>query len=133
MCSLHNILYFQRGKGDEFAAGKCQEKCLIESVYIHGSLRQIKQTGDFSPFGNVSVVTVGVFFQLPPVKGKPLYVDDVGSNLWSSLFCVVELTGVVRQKDQVFAELLNRVRTHSKRTPMLESDIETLKRCEATL
>ncbi|XP_034553964.1 uncharacterized protein LOC117823040 isoform X1 [Notolabrus celidotus] len=99
-------------------------------AYIHGRLRQIKQTGDFAPFGNVSVIAVGDFFQLPPVKGKPLYVDDQGVNLWSSLFKVVELTTVVRQQDPVFAELLNRVRTRSKETPMLLSDIRTLQRCE---
>lgn len=31
-------------------------------AYIHGRLRQIKQTGDLSPFRNVSVVAVGDFF-----------------------------------------------------------------------
>lgn len=99
-------------------------------TYIHGRLRQIKQTGDFSPFGNVSVVAVGDFFQLPPVKGKPLYVDNIGANLWSSLFSVVELKDIVRQKDFVFAELLNRLRTCSKGTPMSDSDSEILKCCE---
>ncbi|XP_077378697.1 uncharacterized protein LOC144019426 isoform X12 [Festucalex cinctus] len=98
--------------------------------YIHGRLRQIKQTGDLYPFGKVSVIAVGDFFQLPPVKGKPLYVDDVGFNLWFDRFRVVELTDIVRQKDHVFAELLNRIRTRSKGSPMLKTDIEALKRCE---
>lgn len=39
--------------------------------YIHGRLRQIKQSGDYSPFGNVDVIAVGDFFRLPPVKGNP--------------------------------------------------------------
>ncbi|XP_016118254.1 uncharacterized protein [Sinocyclocheilus grahami] len=100
-------------------------------AYIHGRLRQIKQTGDFSPFGNVSVIAVGDFFQLPPVKGKPLYVDDIlGINLWSTLFSVVELKKIVRQKDNMFAELLNRIRIRTKLTPMLNSDIDLLKNCE---
>uniref|UniRef100_A0AAX7UK93 ATP-dependent DNA helicase n=1 Tax=Astatotilapia calliptera TaxID=8154 RepID=A0AAX7UK93_ASTCA len=99
-------------------------------AYIHGRLRQIKQIGDFSPFGNVSVITVGDFFQLPPVKGKPLYVEDVGMNLWSSLFRVVELNKIVRQSDVGFAELLNRLRTHIKGAPLLEKDIKSLKHCE---
>ncbi|XP_074521382.1 uncharacterized protein LOC141787083 [Halichoeres trimaculatus] len=99
-------------------------------AYIHGRLRQIKQCGDYSPFGNVSIIAVGDFYQLPPVKGKPLYADNEGVSLWSSLFSVVELTTVVRQKDSTFAELLNRIRTRSKDTPMLLSDIHTLKHCE---
>ncbi len=100
-------------------------------AYIRGRLRQIKQTGDFSPFGNVSVITVGDFFQLPPVKGKPLYVDDLlGINLWSTLFSVVELTKIVRQKDNMFAQLLNRIRIRTKVTPMLNSDIDLLKKFE---
>ncbi|XP_057716041.1 uncharacterized protein LOC130931338 [Corythoichthys intestinalis] len=100
-------------------------------TYIHGRLRQIKQTGDFAPFGNVSVLAVGDFYQLSPVQGKPLYVTDAGVNLWSNLFKVVELNTVVRQQDQLFAELLNRIRTRSKGSPMLVSDIESLKHCES--
>ncbi|XP_075334585.1 uncharacterized protein LOC142395729 [Odontesthes bonariensis] len=98
--------------------------------YVHGRLRQIKQTGNIGSFGNISVVAVGDFFQLPPVKGKPLYSDGVGSNLWSALFKVVELTEIVRQKDFVFSQLLNRMRTRSKETPMLPGDINLLKVCE---
>ena len=69
------------------------------------------------PFGNVSVIAVGDFYQLPPVKGKALYLDDLGVDLWSRLLKVVGLKTIVRQKDPVFAELLNRVRTRSKRYP----------------
>lgn len=99
-------------------------------TYIHVSLRQIKQTSDFSPFGNVSIIAVGDFFQLPPVKGKPLYADNIGINLWSTLFSVVELKIIVRQKDNTFAELLNRIRIRTKGTPMLKSDIDIFKKCE---
>ncbi len=68
---------------------------------------------------------------MPPVKGKPLYVDDLlGINLWSTLFSVVELTKIVRQKDNMFAQLLNRIRIRTKVTPMLNSDIDLLKKCE---
>lgn len=56
-------------------------------TYIHGRLRQIKQTGTFAPFGNVSVVAVGDHFQLGPVRGKPLYVDTEGVNLWQNNLC----------------------------------------------
>ena len=99
-------------------------------AYIHGRLRQMKQSRDFAPFGNVSVVVVGDFSQLPPVRGKPLYINNVGIDFWSNIFKVVELKTVVRQQDDAFAQLLNRVRTRSKGTPMLAGDIEVFKRCE---
>uniref|UniRef100_A0A9J8ADG0 ATP-dependent DNA helicase n=1 Tax=Cyprinus carpio carpio TaxID=630221 RepID=A0A9J8ADG0_CYPCA len=99
-------------------------------AYIHGRLRQIKQTGDFSPFGNVCVIAVGDFFQLPPVKGTPLYTEVPGLGLWSNCFTVVELTQVVRQKDSKFAELLNRLRKRSKKSPLSKEDLEMLRKCE---
>ncbi|XP_078794676.1 uncharacterized protein LOC144988280 isoform X2 [Oryzias latipes] len=99
-------------------------------IYIHGRLRQIKQTGDFSPFGKVSIIAVGDFYQLPPVKGKPLYAEKSELNLWSMCFKVVELTEIVRQKDQAFAQMLNRLRTRTKDTKLLPSDVQMLKQCE---
>ncbi|XP_026161606.1 ATP-dependent DNA helicase PIF1-like [Mastacembelus armatus] len=99
-------------------------------AYIHGRLRQIKQSGDFSPFGNISVIAVGDFYQLPPVHGKALYVENLGVNFWTHIFKVAELTTIMRQKDNTFAELLNRLRTRCKGTPMLETDIKQLKQCE---
>uniref|UniRef100_A0A9J8C4U4 ATP-dependent DNA helicase n=1 Tax=Cyprinus carpio carpio TaxID=630221 RepID=A0A9J8C4U4_CYPCA len=99
-------------------------------AYVHGRLRQIKQTGDFSPFGNVCVIAVGDFFQLPPVKGKPLYTELPGLGLWSNCFNVVELTQVVRQKDSTFAELLNRLRKRSKKSPLSKEDLEMLRKCD---
>nr|XP_057920504.1 uncharacterized protein LOC131117065 [Doryrhamphus excisus] len=99
-------------------------------TYIHGRLRQIKQTGDYAAFGNVSIIAVGDFYQLPPVKGKPLYVEDATFNLWTNLFSVVELTTIVRQKDNQFAALLNRLRKHPKGAALLETDIELLKQRE---
>ncbi|XP_062327719.1 uncharacterized protein LOC134028267 [Osmerus eperlanus] len=99
-------------------------------AYIHGRLRQIKQSGDHSLFGKVSMVAVGDFYQLPPVKGKPLYSDMPGLNIWNDHFEIAHLTQVVRQKDSTFAELLNRIRVHQKSTPMLPTDVEILKQCE---
>ncbi|XP_035258455.1 uncharacterized protein LOC118219420 [Anguilla anguilla] len=96
-------------------------------TYIHGRLRQIKQTGDYSSFGKVSIIAVGDLYQLPPVKGKPLYTQPSGVNLWQNHFAVTELTEIVRQKDTHFAQLLNRLRTHKKKQPLQQQDINMLK------
>ncbi|XP_071943845.1 uncharacterized protein [Antedon mediterranea] len=54
--------------------------------YIHGRLRQIKQVRNDSPFGNISVIAVGDFYQLPPVMGSSLYKDTLESSLWIDNF-----------------------------------------------
>ncbi|XP_046348179.2 uncharacterized protein LOC124128768 [Haliotis rufescens] len=94
--------------------------------YIHGRLRQIKQTADYSPFGNVSVIAVGDFYQLPPVKGTPLYVGTNGFDLWNDNFSIAELTMIMRQKDPAFAQLLNRLRTRKRSEPLETSDVNML-------
>ncbi|XP_076872152.1 uncharacterized protein LOC143522233 [Brachyhypopomus gauderio] len=99
-------------------------------AYIHGRLRQIKQCGDYSAFGKVSIIAVGDFYQLSPVKGKPLYSEPVGVNLWQNHFALAELTDIMRQKDAAFAELLNRLRKRQKCDPLLNTDINKLKQCE---
>ncbi|XP_076870505.1 uncharacterized protein LOC143521483 isoform X1 [Brachyhypopomus gauderio] len=99
-------------------------------AYIHGRLRQIKQCGDYSAFGKVSIIAVGDFYQLSPVMGKPLYSEPVGVNLWQNHFALVELTDIMRQKDEAFAQLLNRLRKRQKCDPLLTTDITMLKQCE---
>ncbi|XP_048046234.1 LOW QUALITY PROTEIN: uncharacterized protein LOC125268187 [Megalobrama amblycephala] len=98
--------------------------------YIHGRLLQIKQTGDYSPFGKVNILCVGDFYQLPPVKGTALYADTKGVNLWENNFELAELTKVVRQQDASFAEMLNRLRVRNKNESLSTTDIAMLKTCE---
>lgn len=96
-------------------------------IWIHFRLRQIKASGDSSPFGNVCIVAVGDFYQLPPIKSKALYKDfDKGENFWS-YFSFVELTTIMRQKDEEFAQLLNRLRTRSRTLPISNADIQLLR------
>ncbi|XP_037395199.1 uncharacterized protein LOC108432566 [Pygocentrus nattereri] len=99
-------------------------------AYVHGRLRQIKQAGDYSPFGKVSIIAVGDFYQLGPVKGKPLYIEPPGVNLWQNHFALAELTDIMRQKDAEFAQLLNRLRKRKKGEVLPEQDINMLKQCE---
>ncbi|KAK6167006.1 hypothetical protein SNE40_021119 [Patella caerulea] len=92
--------------------------------YIHGRLRQIKQTPDHVLFGNVSIIAVGDFYQLPPVKGRPLYNDNEIINLWQDNFKIVQLTEIMRQRDDLtFAQALNRIRTKKNSDEMSVDDI----------
>ena len=45
-------------------------------MYIDERLKQIKQCQE--PFGNVSVIAVGDFYQIPPVGDRALYNIDKG-------------------------------------------------------
>ncbi|XP_072239813.1 uncharacterized protein [Leuresthes tenuis] len=99
-------------------------------AYVHGRLRQIKQTGDYSLFGNVSLICVGDFFQLRPVKGTPLFSDNTEVNMWDNNFEVAELTEVLRQENADFAEMLNRLRVRKKNECLSARDVLALKQRE---
>lgn len=62
----------------------------------------------------MTVNAVGDFCQLPPIKGKLLYAENVGVDLLSSLFKV---------GDCGFTKLLIISKTHTKEHPKLGSDI----------
>ncbi|XP_039896714.1 uncharacterized protein LOC120739111 isoform X6 [Simochromis diagramma] len=95
-------------------------------AYIHWRLQQIK--GNKKPFGGMSILAVGDFYQLPPLgKAKPLCVyEDNVLDLWKDYFHMVNLTEIMRQKDDhSFAEVLNRIRVKQK-TDSLEADDKAL-------
>ena len=98
--------------------------------YIHGRLQQIKGTSQTSYFGNVSILAVGDFYQLPPVcPPTPLCFPnkEILKDLWNSLFQKVELTEIMRQRnDAVFANMLNRLRVRKQDEPLQETDIKLL-------
>ena len=97
--------------------------------FLNLRLQQIM--GSLQPFGGVSLITVGDFFQLRPVFDSWIFETQNGNgygplatNLWQEYFKIFELTEIMRQKDdKQFAELLNRLR-ESKHT---EDDIKILK------
>ena len=66
---------------------------------VHHRLSQIKQPAcSSSYFGNVSILAVGDFYQIPPVMSKQLFSHENSlKNLWH-LFSVYELQEIVRQK-----------------------------------
>ncbi|XP_077367827.1 uncharacterized protein LOC144011878 [Festucalex cinctus] len=91
-------------------------------AYVHWRFQQIK--GNKKPFGGISVLAVGDFYQLPPLgRSKPLCVsEDDLLDLWTD-FQMVNLTEIMRQKDDVaFAELLNRIREKRKADPLADGD-----------
>uniref|UniRef100_A0A671TM37 ATP-dependent DNA helicase n=2 Tax=Sparus aurata TaxID=8175 RepID=A0A671TM37_SPAAU len=92
-------------------------------AYVHWRFQQIR--GNRKPFGGMSVLAVGDFYQLPPLgKAKPLCVyEETEFDLWKDNFKMVTLTEIMRQKDdRAFAELLNRLRVKQKEDPLLDED-----------
>ena len=86
---------------------------------INRRLQEIFMCSTEVLFGGISIILIGDFLQLPPVKGKPIYApfgyDDkldtlFGLELWHT-FKFAELTEVMRQKDELeFVQLLNQIR-----------------------
>ena len=90
---------------------------------IHKRLQQIKGVSDDAVFGGVSILAVGDLYQLPPVGQAPLFstVSDCSGSLWVDHFIMLELTQVMRQRDDLaFSDLLCRT----------ADDIKILKSCE---
>lgn len=73
-------------------------------AYVNWRLQQIK--GSKNPFGGVSVLAVGDFYQLPPLgKAKPLCVyEEHIPDFWQGHFHVGKLTEIMRQKDDYVSE-----------------------------
>jgi hypothetical protein len=87
-------------------------------VLLHVNLRLNEIKGITNPnvfFGGLNFICVGDFFQLPPVHGLNVFsansIKACGTHLWKDLFHLIELKTVVRQSDDTFITLLNRVRT----------------------
>lgn len=101
--------------------------------YVHERLVQIKKCKE--PFGGVSVIAVGDFYQLPPVKQRKderLYKDNAlyPIDYWVDHFQVVELDEIMRQREDIpFASALNSIRTRLVKEPMIEETKLILNDC----
>ena len=99
--------------------------------YIHGRLQQIKHASNRSFFGNVCVLAVGDFYQIPPIRpSTPLCIPDDNplNDMWHDNFRICELTQIMRQRDDLeFAQLLNRLRVLAKTDTMNPEDDQKLK------
>ena len=87
----------------------------IRLLQIHKRLCEIFGCSESQPFANLSIIVVGDYLQLPPIKTPQIfepYNNGFGNflNLWS-LFVMAELTEVMRQKrDENFVNILNNIR-----------------------
>ncbi|XP_026084957.1 uncharacterized protein LOC113060278 [Carassius auratus] len=92
-------------------------------TYVNWRFQQIK--GNKKPFGGISCLVVGDYYQLPPLgKAKPLcvYEEDM-LDFWKDHFQIITLTEIMRQKeDLAFAQLLNRLRVKQKTEALREDD-----------
>ena len=93
--------------------------------HISCRLDQIKRTtSPETSFGNISVLAVGDFYQIPPAQGRMLTHHDHGQivDLWQQ-FHKYTLVDIMRQRDSAkFAELLNRLRVRPKNQNISQSD-----------
>ena len=95
------------------------EISMVSSVLFYQVNQQLNEIFGYSgnePFAGLPVIVFGGFFQLPPVKGLPVYSSAasikgfIALDLWRK-FQMVELTEVMRQRgDFEFISLLNEIR-----------------------
>lgn len=78
-------------------------------------LKEIRNNGQ--PFGGIQVVLVGDGLQLPPIDKPNVSSEDkffFMSNAWiNGNFNICYLTEVIRQKDQLFVDILNSIRNQT--------------------
>ena len=90
----------------------------IGLLHIHQRLKEIFVTPSTELFSGISILAVGDFFQLPPIRSATAFSNykNDAFNLYHPwhVFKMAELTQIMRQKDDIyFTQLLNRVRTAS--------------------
>ena len=81
--------------------------------------RILRENYTKSPYGDVSILAVGDFCQLPPVMSKGYVFQNIDEDslevfsrhIWKDYFYLHELTEIVRQQgDPTYAEVMSRVR-----------------------
>ena len=85
--------------------------------HIHKRLNEIFSPGQDVPFGGKPVLVCGDLCQLPPVPAKPLFTFNdtntmegfISMDLWCK-FRLAELDQVMRQDDEMFVNMLNKIR-----------------------
>lgn len=99
---------------------------------IHNRCTEIFGTSPDVPFGGKHVLVVGDLFQLPPVQGGYCFqrpanrhhnvsqLQVIGTPFLWRKFKLFELTQIMRQKDEVFAQRLNRIREGKQTVEDLE-------------
>ncbi|XP_066914113.1 ATP-dependent DNA helicase pif1-like [Clytia hemisphaerica] len=94
---------------------------------LNQRLQEIKENNTES-FGGISILLIGDFFQLPPIKQDSIYEPKPFDYTWEE-FKLYELDEIVRQSgDPEFAALLNRLREGNHTV----ADIEKIKLLEHT-
>lgn len=153
-CTLHSALQLYRSSiSDEkkttmITKLRSLKQITLDEVSMVGNVTanrtnnrcaMIKHTpADDRNFGEIAMFFVGDLFQLAPVMECPIFerpanaksASDLAPPIWQR-FQLHELTQVMRQRDQVFADILNEVR-HGR--PKKESFADVmLKKRELTL
>jgi len=79
---------------------------------LNGISQRVRKNGN--PFGNMQIICVGDFYQLPPVgddKDKTTTQFCFESEYWNNTFKhQIELTHIFRQSDPIYRNILNEIR-----------------------
>ena len=83
---------------------------------LNQRLVEIFGCGSNKPFAGIPMILYGDLYQLPPVRGKPIYLSNqsvkgyITSDLWE-MFQFAELTEVMRQRsDNLLIHILHKIR-----------------------
>ena len=117
-CSLLNTLRTSLGHVEFIIIDEVSMVGTNRINFVNERMKEIK--GSEEPFGGCHVLCVGDLFQLRPVADSMIFESSsskkdsivvLAPNVWTQHFKLVELTTIMRQKEnKTFAQMLNRLR-----------------------
>ena len=90
---------------------------MVSSMFLYQVNQRLNEIFGYSDrltFDGMSVIVCGDFYQLPPVRGLPVYSSTTSIkglltlDLWHK-FKMAELSEVMRQRDYQFVNILNKI------------------------
>ena len=113
----------------------------IAVYWIHRRLCEVKPEKSNVSFAGYNICFIGDVFQLPPIRRSPIYSIGkeetesaktiFGKNLFANIPYIYVLFGSNRQSDNIFVDVLNRVRVG--RCTLSDVNFSTNSNCQMTI